>query len=85
MTTTVRLTRTAEGYATKDGKYQIVRDTVSDIGSSNAGCYKSCWNVFRGGVRIAKFLDTLREARTEVACDMELCPDQHLCRHGIDT
>jgi hypothetical protein len=37
MTTTVRLARTAEGYATKDGKYQIVRDTVSDIGSSNAG------------------------------------------------
>ena len=81
---TVRLTRISDGYATRDGKYRIVRDTFSDIGSSNAGCYKACWHVYRGDERIAKFLDTLREARTEVACDMERCPDQHLCRHGID-
>ena len=81
---TVRLTRTSEGYATRDGKYRIVRDTFSDIGSSNAGCYKACWHVYRGDERIGKFLDTLREARTEVACDMEQCPDAHTCRHGID-
>jgi hypothetical protein len=69
---TVRLTRTSDGYAACDGKYRIVRDTCSDISSSNAGCYKACWHVYRGDVRIAKFLDTLREARAEVACDIEL-------------
>lgn len=81
---TVRLVKDGEGYKTRCGKYRIVRDTCSDIGSSNAGCYKTCWHVYRGSERIAKFLDTLREARTEVACDMERCQAQHLCRHGID-
>jgi hypothetical protein len=55
---TVKLKKTVSGYATKDGRYTAERDTVSDIGSSNAGCYKPCWHVFRDGVRIAKFLDT---------------------------
>ena len=84
---TIRLRRTDYGYITKDGRYAIVRDTCSDIGSSNAGCYKTCWHVHRDsptGERIAKFLDTLGEARVEVACDMEKCPEQHLCRHVID-
>lgn len=81
---TVRLTKINEGYATRDGKYRIVRDTFSDIGSSNAGCYKACWHVFRGDVRIAKFIETLAEARTEIACDIELWFGGDLCRHGID-
>ncbi len=67
----VRLKRTPKGYATFDGRYTVERDEVSDIGSSNAGCYKPCWHVFKNGVRIAKFLDTLREARTEIACAIE--------------
>lgn len=80
---TIKLTKTAEGYASRCGMYRIVRDTMSDIGSSNNGCYKSCWHVYRGSERIAKFLDTLREARLEVACDIENCNEQ-ACRHGID-
>jgi hypothetical protein len=73
---TIRLHRTDYGYTTHDGRYAVVRDTCSDIGSSNAGCYKVCWHVHLAsptGKRIAKFLDTLREARVEVACDMEKC------------
>lgn len=66
----VKLRRTAEGYETTCGTYRIVRDTCSDIGGNN-GCYRTCWNVFRGNEQIAKFVDLLREARTEVACDIE--------------
>ena len=84
---TIRLRRTDYGYISCDGKYAVVRDTCSDIGSSNNGCYKACWHVHRdspAGERIAKFLDSLGEARVEIACDLEMCPNQHLCRHGIN-
>jgi len=84
---TIRLRRTEYGYISRDGKYAVVRDTCSDIGSSNNGCYRACWHVHRespAGERIAKFLDSLKEARVEIACDMEKCPEQHLRRHGIN-
>ena len=84
---TIRLHRADYGYISRDGKYVVVRDICSDIGSSNPGCYKVCWHVHRespNGEPIAKFLGSLAEARIEIACDMEKCPDQHLCRHGLD-
>lgn len=83
----VRLHRTEYGYVSRDGKYAIVRDDYIDVGSSNAGCYRRCWHVHRqspSGERIAKFLPTLSEARLEIACDIDSCAQQHLCRHGID-
>lgn len=73
---TIRLRRTESGYETRDGKYRVIRDTFSDIGSSNAGCYKPCFHVYSVDADgnespVMRFCQTLAEARVEIVCDIE--------------
>lgn len=74
---TISLKRAPDGYVTHDGRYKVVRDTFSDIGSSNRGCYKPCFHVYRVSeegsnlTAVHRFCETLREARIEIVCDIE--------------
>lgn len=71
---TVRLRRIEGGYTTHDGAYRVVRDTFASI--AYCGCRKKCFHVYRvspniGETPVARFCETLREARLEIACDVE--------------